>query len=106
MRAFTFEEAWFDIGTPESYLDAVAWYLEGESYVAPSADVSDASVGSNVQVLADATLSDVVIENSVVFSGAELADCEIREAVIDRETKIEGVDLSGALIGAHTNLGY
>lgn len=106
VRAFTFEDAWFDIGTPESYLDAVAWYLEGESYVAPSADVSDASVGSNAQVLADVTLSNVVIEDSVVFSGAELADCEIRDSVIDRETKIEGVDLSGALIGAHTNLGY
>ena len=24
VRAFTFEEAWYDIGTPESYLDAVA----------------------------------------------------------------------------------
>ncbi len=28
--AFTFDGAWFDIGTPESYLEAVAWRLEGE----------------------------------------------------------------------------
>ncbi|MFB6130667.1 MAG: NDP-sugar synthase, partial [Salinigranum sp.] len=25
--AFSFDGAWFDIGTPESYLDAVSWYL-------------------------------------------------------------------------------
>ncbi len=105
VRAFTFDEAWFDIGTPESYLDAVAWYLDGDSYVAPSADVETATVGENVQILEGASLSDVTVERSVVFPEAEIVGCEIRDSIIDRGTRVEGMDLSGALIGAHTRLG-
>ena len=106
VRAFTFEDAWFDIGTPESYLDAVAWYLEGESYVAPSANLDGATIGENVQVLDGVELSDTVIENSVVFPEAEITACEIRRSIIDRDTQIEGVNLSDAQIGAHTQFGY
>lgn len=106
VRAFTFEDAWFDIGTPESYLDAVAWYLDGESYVAPSANLDGATIGENVQVLDGVELSDTVIENSVVFPDAEITACEIRKSIIDRDTQIEGVNLSNAQIGAHTQLGY
>ena len=105
VRAFTFEEAWFDIGTPESYLDAVSWYLAGDSYVAPSADVETATVGDNVQILEGASLSDVTVERSVVFPEAEIVGCEIRDSIIDRGTRVEGMNLSGALIGAHTRLG-
>ena len=105
VRGFTFEGAWFDIGTPESYLDAVAWHLDGESYVAASADVSEAAVGENVQILSGATLSDVRIEHSVVFPESEIAKCELRNSIVDQDTQLAGVDLSGALIGAHTQIG-
>lgn len=104
VRAFTFDDAWFDIGTPESYLDAVAWYLDGDSYVAPDADVADATIGENVQVLAGATLSNASVERSVVFAEAEIVGCEVRNSIIDRGTRVEGINLSGALIGAHTRL--
>jgi glucose-1-phosphate thymidylyltransferase len=104
VHAFTFDEAWFDIGTPESYLDAVAWHLDGENYVHPSADVEDAEIGENVQVMAEATLGDVAIENSIIFPEATIRDGEIRRSLIDENTHIEGLDLSGAVIGAHTKM--
>ena len=71
VHAFAFGDAWYDIGTPESYLEAVAWALDGESLVADSATVED---------------------------------CEVREAIVDKDTHVQNLDLAGALIGAHTTI--
>ncbi|WP_227355307.1 sugar phosphate nucleotidyltransferase [Haladaptatus salinisoli] len=102
--AYTFEEAWFDIGTPESYLDAVAWYLDGESYIAESAALDDVTVGENVHVMDGAELANASLNNAIIFSDATVRDCDVRDSIIDEETHIENMDLAGALIGAHTQI--
>jgi len=102
--AFTFEEAWFDIGTPESYLDAVAWELGGEPLVAPDATVESSTLGENVHVMAGATVRDSHVTDSVIFPHATIADCDVRESIIDEHTHVENIDFSGALIGAHTQI--
>ena len=102
--AFTFEEAWFDIGTPESYLEAIAWYLDGDNYVAEGADVVDSELGRNVHVMDDAEVIDSNVDQSIVFSEATLEDCDIRSSIIDRDTDLNGLNLQGALIGAHTQI--
>jgi glucose-1-phosphate thymidylyltransferase len=102
--AFPFDEAWYDIGTPESYLEAVAWALGGESLVAEDATVVDSAIGDNVHVMAGARVVDSVVEDSVVFPNATIVDCEIRDSIVDEETRVENVDLGGALVGAHTKL--
>ncbi|SIQ91626.1 glucose-1-phosphate thymidylyltransferase [Haladaptatus litoreus] len=102
--AFSFEEAWFDIGTPESYLDAVSWYLDGDSYVADSATLDNAQVGQNVHVMDGATLKNASVDNAIIFSNATVRDCDVRDSIIDEKTHIENMDLAGALIGAHTQI--
>ncbi|MFC4406949.1 sugar phosphate nucleotidyltransferase [Haloarchaeobius iranensis] len=102
--AFTFEGAWFDIGTPESYLDAVAWYLDGENHIADSAALSDTTLGENVHVMGDAELVDSHVDNSVVFPDATIVESDIRNSIIDEETHLDNLDLAGALIGAHTKI--
>ncbi|WP_135366277.1 sugar phosphate nucleotidyltransferase [Halosimplex halophilum] len=102
--AYTFDEAWFDIGTPDSYLEAVAYYLDGDNRVADGATVENSTLGENVHVLDDAEVVDSSLDNSIVFPGATLRDCDIRESIIDRETTLEDLDLAGALIGAHTTI--
>ena len=104
VRAFTFDGAWFDIGTPQSYLEAVAWELGSENLVADSAPIENSSLGQHVLVSADAEIVDSGLENTVVFPGATIRDCEIRNSIIDRETHVENLDLAGALIGAHTQI--
>jgi len=104
VHAFTFDGAWFDIGTPESYLEAVAWTLDGDAIVADSASVIDSDVGENVHVMADAELVDTVVANSVVFPGAAVHDCEVHASIVDERTHIVDLDLAGALIGAHTRI--
>jgi glucose-1-phosphate thymidylyltransferase len=102
--AFTFEGAWFDIGTPESYLDAVAWYLDGENHVADSATLSGTTLGENVHVMGDAELVDSHVDNSVVFPDATIVESDIRNSIIDEKTHLDNLDLAGALIGAHTKI--
>jgi len=102
--AFTFDGAWYDIGTPESYLEAVAWALDGESIVAEDARVTDSDLGENVHVMSGATVTDSVVDGSLVFPEAVVEDCEVHDSIIDRETYVTNLDLAGALIGAHTQI--
>ncbi|WP_135663216.1 sugar phosphate nucleotidyltransferase [Halorhabdus rudnickae] len=104
VRSFTFDGAWFDIGTPESYLDAVAWELDGDSVVAESATVDNAEIGENVHVMDGATVEDSTVAESLIFPDATVRDCELRDTIIDQETHVENLDLAGALIGAHTHI--
>ena len=104
VHAFVFEEPWFDIGTPESYLEAVEWELDGDSVIAESATVERSTIGENVHVMAGAEIVDATLDRSLVFENAVVDGCEIHDTIIDEETRIENVDLAGALIGAHTRL--
>ena len=104
VHAFVFEEPWFDIGTPESYLAAIEWELDGDSVIAESATVERSTIGENVHVMAGAEIVDATLDRSVVFEDAVVRGCEIHDTIIDEETRIENVNLAGALIGAHTRL--
>ena len=104
VHAFVFEEPWFDIGTPESYLEAVEWELDGDSVIAESATVERSTIGENVHVMEGAEIADATLDRSLVFEDAVVRGCEIHDTIIDEETRIENVNLAGALIGAHTKL--
>ncbi|SDJ67984.1 glucose-1-phosphate thymidylyltransferase [Halovenus aranensis] len=104
VSAFTFEEAWFDIGTPESYLEAVAWALDGDSIVAEDATVEDTTIGENVHVMPGATVTDATLERSLVFPDATLESCSLVDSIVDREALVRNLDLTGARIGGHTHL--
>ncbi|MDZ7689452.1 MAG: NDP-sugar synthase [Halobacteriales archaeon] len=101
--AFTFDGAWYDVGTRDSYLDANAYLLDS-ALVEDGASVEGTEVGENVYVMEDATVEDSVLENTVVFDGATLRDCSLLDSVVDSETHLENVDLNSALVGAHTKL--
>ncbi|NEU57627.1 sugar phosphate nucleotidyltransferase [Halorussus sp. MSC15.2] len=102
--AYTFDEAWFDIGTPESYLEAVGWKLDGENQIADSATVENTTLGENVHIMPGAELVNSSVNNSIVFPSATIRDCDIRNSIIDEKTHVENMDLAGALIGAHTQI--
>ncbi|WP_313690950.1 NDP-sugar synthase [Halorarum halobium] len=102
--AFTFDGAWFDIGTPEAYLDSVAWKLGGENFVHADATVTNSTLGENVFVMADAEVVDSSLDETVVFPNATIENADIRRSIIDEETSVTGLDLAGALIGAHSHL--
>jgi glucose-1-phosphate thymidylyltransferase len=104
VHAFTFDGAWFDIGTPESYLDAVSWYLGGDTFVHEDATVKDADLGSNVHVMAGSEVTDAELERSVVFKDATIHDSDIEASIVDEHAHVEGLELSESLVGAYSQL--
>ena len=104
VNAFTFDGAWFDIGTPESYLNAVSWKLDGRNLIDDDATLENTTLGSNVHVMHDATVVDSHLDRSIIFPDATVVDCDLRESIIDENTHVQDLDLAGALIGAHTQI--
>ena len=104
VRAFSFSGAWYDIGTPEGYLDAVAWALDGENIVAADATVENTTLGTNVHIMSGAQVTDSNLNRTLVFEDAIISESTFRESIIDCESEISGLDLAGALIGAHSEL--
>ncbi len=104
VHAFTFDGAWYDIGTPESYLEAVAWALDGDTIVADDATVEDSDLGENVHVMSGAEIRDSTVAGSLIFEDAVVDGCEVRNTILDRETHVANLDLAGALIGAHSQI--
>ncbi len=102
--AYTFEGTWFDVGTLESYLDAVAWYLDDESLIAENATLENTTIGSNVHVMSEATLIDSIVERAVIFPGATVESTSVRNSIIDEGAALSGLDLDDAMIGAYTRI--
>lgn len=102
--AYTFDDAWFDIGTPESYLDTVAWALDGDRAIAEDATVENSDIGTGVHVMPGSVVKNSTVERSVIFSETTVEDCDVRDSIIDEQAHVAGVDLTGALVGAHTKI--
>jgi glucose-1-phosphate thymidylyltransferase len=103
--AFTFDDTWFDIGTPASYLAAVEWALEGESLVHPDATVENAELGGTVHVMADATVTDSTLERTLVFPGAEIRGCDLDDSILGEGVTLEDLDVSGAVMIENSSSG-
>ncbi|MFB6292143.1 MAG: sugar phosphate nucleotidyltransferase [Candidatus Nanohaloarchaea archaeon] len=101
MYAFSFDGDWFDIGSPEGYLQAQANVLE-ENVI--QGKTSNCDIGDNVLVLQDAELQNVAIENSIVFPETQIKNSEIRNSIIDSKCSLEDTDLNDAIVGKHTSL--
>lgn len=104
VHAFTFDGAWFDIGTAESYLDTVEYALDGDSLVADGATVENSDIGDVVHVMDGAEVTDSSLERAVVFPEATVADSDVENTVIDEHAVLEEVELTGSLIGAYTSI--
>jgi len=101
MYAFSFDGSWFDVGTPQGYLDATREVV-GENLIEGEPNGSD--IGENVILMEGAELENASIENSIVFPGAVIKDSEVRNSLVDEKSNVEGSDLNDAIIGAHTTL--
>src|SRR6056297_1792275 len=99
VRPFSFDGIWYDIGTADSYLEAVEFALDGDSKVADDATVTDSDIGENVHILPGATIENASLEDTVVFQDAHIEDADIEDSVIDEKASVEGKDLDSALVG-------
>ncbi len=102
MFAFGFDGDWFDIGTPEGYLDALAAVMEEN--IIHGTTTSGCEIGENVLVLQESELENVTIENSIVFPETTIRNSEIRNSLIDSHSEIDDADINEAILGKHTTM--
>jgi glucose-1-phosphate thymidylyltransferase len=102
--AFTFDTAWYDIGTPESYLEAVEGYLEGDNYINDDAVIEDSDLGENVHVMAGAHVENATLDRCVVFPNATIRGSDLSDSIVDEEASVEHLDLTESLVGAYSRL--
>lgn len=102
--AFDFDGTWFDIGTPESYLDALAWSLDGSPAVADDATVTGSHLGETVLVQPGATVRDSRLERTIVFEDARLERADLTGSIVDERAHVAGLELEAARIGAHSRV--
>ena len=98
---FTFDDYWFDVGSPEAFLDAQDHFQQGNSI---EGECENCEVGENVRVMKGAHVKDSQLENVLIFPETEIKDCTIKNSIIDRDTSLHGIDVNEALIGEHTKL--
>ncbi len=101
MYAYSFDGDWFDIGTPEGYLEAMKSIVDGNIV---KGDTDNCNIGENVFIMDECRLENVTIENSIVFSGVHIQESEIRNSLVDQNSEIIDADLNDAIIGEHTTL--
>ncbi|MFB6244395.1 MAG: sugar phosphate nucleotidyltransferase [Halobaculum sp.] len=104
VHAFSFDGAWFDIGTADSYLDAVAWELDGDTVVADDATVVDSELSENVYVMSGAEVTDSTLSNTVVFDDVTIDGSSLSDSVVDEAATVTDLDLSETLVGQHSRL--
>lgn len=102
--AFDFDGTWFDIGTPESYLDAVAWSLGDDATIADSAMVADSEIGKTVLIRPGAEVRDCTLHRTIVFGDASLERACLRESIVDERAVVSDISLEEARIGAHSRI--
>ncbi|MFC4437773.1 MULTISPECIES: sugar phosphate nucleotidyltransferase [Natrialbaceae] len=101
---YSFDEVWYDIGSGESYIDAVSWALEGESLVAESATVEESTLQESVHVMPGATVENSTLRKSVVFPETEIRNSELSRTVVDQYASVVDLELSETLVGPHSKL--
>jgi len=101
VNAFTFDDAWFDIGTPESYLETVEWELDGGSLIHPDATVEDSDIGETVHVMAGAEVTASSLDRTILFPEAEVEDCDLDDSILGENVELDGLDARNALLIEH-----
>ena len=101
MYAYSFDGEWFDVGTPQGYLNAVASITDDKIV---EGTVKDSEVDDDSIVMEGAEVKNSTVKKSIVFPNAKVIDSEVRNSILDQHAKIKDVNLNDALIGEHTQL--
>jgi glucose-1-phosphate thymidylyltransferase len=54
--------------------------------------------------MAGAHVENATVDRSVVFPNATITGSNVSDSIVDEETLVEDLDLSGSLVGAHSRL--
>lgn len=121
--SYTFDnEDWFDIGTPDSYLEANRVFMNGKT-VDTTAKIDEhvvieppVHIGKNVKIEGrsfigpyayikeNSTIVDADISQSIIFDDVKLNDVEIWKSIVDEKCEIRNLELRKSIVGGHAQI--
>jgi glucose-1-phosphate thymidylyltransferase len=101
MFAFPFQGNWFDVGTREGYLEAQRKVADG---AVVEGDVRSSDLGDHVYVMEGATVVDSELSDCIVFPEARIEGSSVDASIVDQQASLSNVDLTGSLVGEHSQL--
>ncbi len=104
IECYRFTELWLDIGSFASFLEAHRLVVGNRTLLDPGATLTDSPCTGSVSIAAGSTVTKSRLTDCIVFENCIVDDCVLRNCVIDRDCRIQGVDLSDKMIRAGTVL--
>lgn len=102
--AYGFDGHWFDVGTQETYLDAVEVYQANGPTIAPDAHIENSDIGPDVIVKSGVTIKNSTISKSVIFQNVTIEDATIENALIDEDVTLSTIEICGSRLGVYSTL--
>lgn len=84
----SFDSYWFDIGTPEEYINANINLSGGTSYISDAALVEESEVQESV-VLGNARIKDSHVEKSIVWKNAKVQGSNVENCYVSNDSGIK-----------------
>ncbi len=97
---FGFDGAWFDIGTPDGYLDAAS-YITDDDVVEGQIENTELS---DCLILEGAEITGSELEKCIVFPGAKIEDSNLENTIVGEDARVRGKNLSDSVIGDYSTV--
>ncbi len=118
--AFEFSGYWFDVGTPDAYLDAFK-FLTKESYISETAEISNSKVKGPIIIMDDSKIEESTIgpysfigshteislsrvSNSILFQNIQLSNVHLDRTIIGSKAIIKNIKLKHSIIGPFSKI--
>ncbi|MBI3913281.1 MAG: NTP transferase domain-containing protein [Chloroflexi bacterium] len=98
-------KTWVDAGTIESWIECNRLMLERNGsreipttasqiippvFIGDGARIVNSTIGPFVSISENAVIENSRVSNSIVFAGAQIRDCELRESIIGEQANVRG----------------
>ena len=104
VHCFSFQEPWFDIGSFDTYLQAIIAVLGPGVEQAPDVHREELHYEGTVVIGAHSHVKRSHLRDTVIFENCIIEDCVLERCVIDNNCILKGMDLSDKMLRDGTRL--
>jgi glucose-1-phosphate thymidylyltransferase len=104
VHCFQFNEPWFDIGSFQAYLAATKALVGNAIHTESGVNLEGTECNGSVVLGKQSTVHNSRLENVVLFEHCSIDDCVLTDCVLDDNCTLKGVDLTGKMLRAGTEL--
>lgn len=104
VKAYQFSEAWLDIGSFQSYIDAHRLVVGERLIAGDGSSVRGTQCRGSVAVGPGSRIERASLTDCMVFGNCVIEDCTLSECIVDEDCELRGIDLRGKMIRRGTKI--